>query len=185
MKKLKKKIARGWHNGPRVLLFTLYLELSLKLRWWQAVEIIQGTESIPWVRCASGKVYSISHLQQIIWKKKFRKKYCWKQVIKFKVVRYNVKICQNLAFPEYLIDFRFLVWDQTSARRIDMVSTSADVLVSISHKSFNIKMFFSCHVFKATRRREEDELLYLDTDKKLGGLHVLYLNIQHFVAKVE
>ena len=43
------------HNGPKVL--TPYLELSLKLRWKQAVEIVRGAESMPWVRCASGNVY--------------------------------------------------------------------------------------------------------------------------------
>ena len=49
-----KNIARG--TTDRVL--TPYLEISLKLRWKQAVEIILGTESIPWVRCASGNVYA-------------------------------------------------------------------------------------------------------------------------------
>ena len=48
------------HNGPMEL--TPYLELSLQLKWMQSVEIIWNTESIPWVRCASGNFFILGCL---------------------------------------------------------------------------------------------------------------------------
>ena len=64
----------------------------------------------------------------------------------------------------------------------NMVKTRADIFL-INRSLF--KCSFSSPIYKVAKI-QEDLISSLATDKKLNGLlHVFYLNIQQFVAKVE